>query len=197
MNQDQNKLEEFNELRQSIKNRIEDIDEFFDDNFDNEFIFYFELGKYKLKKLLMYEPNLLDEIDNGKNVKALIFGQKSHISQSTPDIFVDPETEMTKFSNNYFMNKNKSYQIFSDNNILPTKNNIYNNKTNTSNNTNKKQIKNNFNKNIIKTTINNTNSKSNKNYMMNYSKSNISYNNNLKENKKPFNKSRRSNNDEY
>ena len=118
MNQDQNKLEEFNELRQSIKNRIEDIDEFFDDNFDNEFIFYFELGKYKLKKLLMYEPNLLDEIDNGKNVKALIFGQKSHISQSTPDIFVDPETEMTKFSNNYFMNKNKSYQIFSDNNIV-------------------------------------------------------------------------------
>ena len=195
MNQDKNKLEEFNELRQSITNRIEEIEDFFDDNFDNEFIFYFQRGKIKLKKLLMYEPSLIDEIDNGKNVKALIFGQKSHISQSTPDIFVDPETEMTKFSNNYFMNKNKSYQIFSDNNILQTKNNIYNNKTNTSNNTYKKQIKNNFNKNIIKTSNNNTNSKSNynKNYIMNFSKSNLSYNNYLNKNKKILNKNNNSN----
>ena len=67
-NQDQNKLEEFKELRLSIINRIEEIEEFFDDNFYNEFIFYFERGKYILKKLLMYEPNLLDEIDNGKNI---------------------------------------------------------------------------------------------------------------------------------
>ena len=196
MNQDQNKLEEFKELRLSIANRIEEIEEFFDDNFYNEFIFYFERGKYILKKLLMYEPNLLDEIDSGKNVKALILGQKSHISRSTPDIFVDPETEMTKFSNNYFMNKNKSYQIFSDNNILQTKNNIYNNKTNASNNTYKKQkIKNNFNKNIIKTSNNNTNSKTNfnKSYLMNYSKSNLSYNNYLNENKKIMNKNNSNN----
>ena len=195
MNQDQNKLEEFKELRLSITNRIEEIEEFFDDNFYNEFIFYFERGKYILKKLLMYEPNLLDEIDNGKNIKALILGQKPHISRSTPDIFIDPETEMTKFSNNYFMNKNKSYQIFSDNNILQTKNNIYNNKTNASNNTYKKKIKNNFNKNIIKTSNNNTNSKSNfnKSYLMNYTKSNLSYNNYLNENKKIMNKNNSNN----
>lgn len=85
----------------------------------------------------MYEPNLLEEIDNGKNIKALIFGQKQNISQSTPDIFIDQDTDISKFSNNYFMNKNKSYQIFSDNNFIPTKNNNnYNNKTNSYNKNN-------------------------------------------------------------
>ena len=141
----------------------------------------------------MHEPNLLDEIYNGKNIKALIFGQKSHISQSTPNIFVDPETEMTKFSNNYFMNKNKSYQIFYENNILQTKNNNYNNKTNTSNNTNRKRLLNDFNENIIKTSNNNTNSKSNKNYGMNHSKSNYTYNYYINDNKKILNKNSNSN----
>ena len=105
-NSDQSKIEEFNELRQSIQSRIEELEDFFEDNYDDEFIFYFERGRYKLKKLLMYEPNLLDEIDNGKNMKAFIFGQKSQNSQSAQDIFIDQDTEMTKLSNNYFMNKN-------------------------------------------------------------------------------------------
>ena len=126
-NQNQEKSDEFIELRHSIENRIEELEDFFEDNFDNEFIFYFERGRYKLKKLLMYEPNLLDEINNGKNMKAFIFGQKSQVSQSTPDILIgqDTDADVTKFSNNNFMNKNntKSYQIYSENNVFQTKNN--------------------------------------------------------------------------
>ena len=179
-NSDQSKIEEFNELRQSIQNRIEELEDFFEDNYDDEFIFYFERGRYKLKKLLMYEPNLLDEIDNGKNMKAFIFGQKPQNSQSAQDILIDQDTEMTKLSNNYFMNKNnsKSYQIFSENNNSKNNNN-YNNKTNTnvSNNTNKRQINNNFNKNKTKSSYNNninTNQKSNKKFLIN-NKSKPSY----------------------
>ena len=73
----------------------------------------------------MYEPNLLDEINNGKNMKALIFGQKSQVCQSTPDILIGQDTDITKFSNNNFLNKNntKSYQIFSENNVFQTKKN--------------------------------------------------------------------------
>jgi len=201
-NPEQSKIEEFNDLRQSIQNRIEELEDFFEDNFDKEFIFYFESGRYKLKKLLMYEPNLLDEIDNGKNIKALVFGQKSNVSQSTPDIFIDQDTEMTKFSNNYFMNKNnsKSYQIFSENNISKNNNN-YNNKTNTnaSNNTYKIQLKNNINRNRLKTSNSNTNSKNNnKNFPINNTKSNLSYNYYINDYKKNIIKNKiKSNNNNY
>ncbi len=65
-------------MRESIKKRIDDLDNFFEDNFDNEFIVYFEKGRYKLKKLIQYEPNLINEIDNGNNMKAYILGQNSN-----------------------------------------------------------------------------------------------------------------------
>ena len=197
-NSDGKILKEFNSLRQSIKNRIIELEEFYEDNFDNELIIYFEKGRYKLKKLLMYEPNLLEEIDNGKNMKALVFSQKSLISQPNPDVFVDQDTEITKFSNNFFMNKNnsKSYQIFSENNVLATKNNNYNNnKTNTSNNTNDKPFKNNlYNKNRIQTYNNiNSNSKSNINSKIN-NKSNLSFNYCLNDFQKNVNKYNKTNN---
>jgi len=51
-NQNQEKSEEFIELRHSIENRIEELEDFFEDNFDNEFIFFFERGRYKLKNCL-------------------------------------------------------------------------------------------------------------------------------------------------
>jgi len=114
----------------------------------------------------MYEPNLLDEINNGKSMKAFIFGQKSKVSQSTPDILIgqDTDADITKFSNNIFMNKNntKSYQIYSENNVFQTKNNPYSlgNRTNVSNKTNRKNITNYFNKNKIPTSYSNTNTKS-------------------------------------
>ena len=185
-NQNQEKSEEFIELRHSIENRIEELEDFFEDNFDNEFIFYFERGRYKLKKLLMYEPNLIDEINNGKNMKAFIFGQKSQVSQSTPDILIgqDTDVDVTKFSNNNFMNKNntKSYQI-SENNVFQTKNNQYNlgNRTNVSNTTNRKNIINYFNKNKMPTSYSNTNTKSNKNFMVSNTKRN--YNGFINQNK--------------
>ena len=196
-NQNQEKSDEFIELRHSIENRIEELEDFFEDNFDNEFIFYFERGRYKLKKLLMYEPNLLDEINNGKNMKAFIFGQKSQVSQSTPDILIgqDTDADVTKFSNNNFMNKNntKSYQI-SENNVFQTKNNPYNlgNRTNVSNKTNRKNITNYFNKNKMPTSYSNTNTKSNKNFMVNNAKRN--YNGFINQNKQNLVRNNNNNN---
>ena len=197
-NQNQEKSDEFIELRHSIENRIEELEDFFEDNFDNEFIFYFERGRYKLKKLLMYEPNLLDEINNGKNMKAFIFGQKSQVSQSTPDILIgqDTDADVTKFSNNNFMNKNntKSYQIYSENNVFQTKNNPYNlgNRTNVSNTTNRKNITNYFNKNKMPTSYSNTNTKSNKNFMVNNAKRN--YNGFINQNKQNLVRNNNNNN---
>ena len=44
------------ELRKSIENRIIEIDEFIEENFDKQFVLHFEKGKLKLKKLLQITP---------------------------------------------------------------------------------------------------------------------------------------------
>ena len=64
------------ELRHSINQRIEELDKFFEDNFDQPFVYNFEKGRIRLKKLLMYEPNLINQLDNGKGIKGLAFGLK-------------------------------------------------------------------------------------------------------------------------
>ena len=51
-------------MRQSIQNRIQEIDKFFELNFDKPYVFNFENGRIKLKKLLMYEPEIITEIDD-------------------------------------------------------------------------------------------------------------------------------------
>ena len=63
-------------LRESINERIEELDKFFEDNFDQPFVFNFEKGRIRLKKLLMYEPGLINQLDNGKGIKGLAFGLK-------------------------------------------------------------------------------------------------------------------------
>ena len=73
---DTDKNEEYIELRNSINQRIEELDKFFEDNFDQPFVFNFEKGRIRLKKLLMYEPSLINQLDNGKGIKGLAFGLK-------------------------------------------------------------------------------------------------------------------------
>ena len=73
---DSDKNEEYIELRNSINQRIEELDKFFEDNFDQPFVFNFEKGRIRLKKLLMYEPSLINQLDNGKGIKGLAFGLK-------------------------------------------------------------------------------------------------------------------------
>ena len=132
-------------MRESIKKRIDDLDIFFEDNFDNEFISHFERGRYKLKKLIQYEPNLIDEIDNGINMKAFI------LNPNSKENFFEQDSDIIN-NNNIKKNKNisKSCKMFPGDNYFKYENlsnkNINTNRTkvNNDNNNNKKYIKYNY-----------------------------------------------------
>ena len=133
-------------MRESIKKRIDDLDIFFEDNFDNEFISHFERGRYKLKKLIQYEPNLIDEIDNGINMKAFI------LNPNSKENFFEQDSDIIN-NNNIKKNKNisKSCKMFPGDNYFKYENlsnkNINTNRTkvnNDNNNNNKKYIKYNY-----------------------------------------------------
>ena len=62
-------------LRESIQKRIREIDSFFDSNFDKPYIFNFEKGRLKLKKLLMFEPESVTEINKDESInKCVLLG---------------------------------------------------------------------------------------------------------------------------
>ena len=134
-------------MRESIKKRIDDLDIFFEDNFDNEFISHFERGRYKLKKLIQYEPNLIDEIDNGINMKAFI------LNPNSKENFFEQDSDIIN-NNNIKKNKNisKSCKMFPGDNYFKYENlsnkNINTNRTkvnnDNNNNNNKKYIKYNY-----------------------------------------------------
>ena len=147
------KSEEFYSLRESIKKRIDDLDIFFEDNFDDEFIIYFERGRYKLKKLIQYEPNLINEIDNGNNMKAFILGQNSKDNNFFEQ---DSDININMDNNNYnYLRKNKnnsrSCKIFNENNLIKdekiskyiniNKSKLYNDYKNFKKNYDKKKLK--------------------------------------------------------
>ena len=133
-------------MRESIKKRIDDLDIFFEDNFDNEFISHFERGRYKLKKLIQYEPNLIDEIDNGINMKAFI------LNPNSKENFFEQDSDIINNNNNIKKNKNisKSCKMFPGDNYFKYENlsnkniNINRTKVNFDNNNNKKYIKYNY-----------------------------------------------------
>ena len=95
------------------------MDDFFEENFDEEFITFFERGRYKLKKLIQYEPNLINEIDNGNNMKAFILGQNSK------DQILEQDFDVNDINMNNYIKKNKnnskSCKIFPDNNLIKSK----------------------------------------------------------------------------
>ena len=63
-------------LRDSILGRIKEIDSFFELNFDKPYVFHFEKGRLRLKKLLMYEPESVKDPYEGvqNNKKGIILG---------------------------------------------------------------------------------------------------------------------------
>ena len=89
-------------MRESILNRIQEIDKFFELNFDKPYVFNFENGRIKLKKLLMYEPEIIAEIaedDNNNNNKCVVFGNEDKIEEEPYEINYKED--------NLLMNKNK------------------------------------------------------------------------------------------
>ena len=111
-NNNNEKNEEYLKLRESIENRIEEIDKFFELNFDKPYVFYFEKGRIRLKKLLMYEPTLLNQLDNGKDFKGIAFGIQSNQNlennnlNSINELNLKNENEIIKNVENKTINNN-------------------------------------------------------------------------------------------
>ena len=59
-------IEAYLDLRESIEDRIEEIENFYEINFDQPYAQHFEKGRIKLKKLLMFEPFDINEIQINK-----------------------------------------------------------------------------------------------------------------------------------
>ena len=101
-------------MRQSIQNRIQEIDKFFELNFDKPYVFNFENGRIKLKKLLMYEPEIITEIadnnNNNNNNKCVVFGIEE-------DLIKNEKDEIDNKEDNIFMDKNKIMNNMYDNDI--------------------------------------------------------------------------------
>ena len=62
-------METYLDLREKIEDRIEDIENYYELNFDKPNSQYFEKGRMKLKKLLMFEPSSISEMKMSVNDK--------------------------------------------------------------------------------------------------------------------------------
>ena len=71
---DQEKYDEYVTLRESIEERIEQIDNFYELNFDQPYSSTFEKGRIKLKKLLMFKPFQLTQINYANDKNNAVYG---------------------------------------------------------------------------------------------------------------------------
>ena len=60
-----NNLNEFNELRESITKRINELEDFYENNIEDIRVNNFEKARLRLKKLLMYDIETINRIENG------------------------------------------------------------------------------------------------------------------------------------
>ena len=75
------------DLREKIEDRIEEIENFYELNFDKPNSQYFEKGRMKLKKLLMYEPSNISEMNvemnnNKVNMALVVNGTNKNTIES-------------------------------------------------------------------------------------------------------------------
>ena len=113
------KLNEYLSLRESIRNRILEIDSFFELNFDKPYIYNFETGRIKLKKLLMYEPDTISEFNENK--KYILAGYDDIPEEKDNEISYEKKGingPITK--RNYNINYNIQETSFSNNKNINT-----------------------------------------------------------------------------
>jgi hypothetical protein len=60
------KIDLYNKLMLKIKQRIIDIEEFYEYNIHDSKVCHFEKIRIKLKKILTYKPEILNQIENNK-----------------------------------------------------------------------------------------------------------------------------------
>ena len=63
----ENKIKEFNELRENITKRINELEDFYEDNIEDIRVNNFEKARLRLKKLLMYDVDTINKIENSAN----------------------------------------------------------------------------------------------------------------------------------
>ena len=63
----ENKIKEFNELRENITKRINELEDFYEDNIEDIRVNNFEKARLRLKKLLMYDVDTINKIENSTN----------------------------------------------------------------------------------------------------------------------------------
>lgn len=56
-------------MREKVSSRIDDIEEFYEMNIHDSKVNHFEKMRLKLKKLLVYQPHTLNQIENQQNYK--------------------------------------------------------------------------------------------------------------------------------
>lgn len=101
-------IEAYLELKQSIEDRIEEIENFYELNFDQPYAQHFEKGRIKLKKLLMFEPFDINEIQinngsiNNKNIKNNVYEinpYKNTINTNYDNYYMDNDSTMRNRGN--------------------------------------------------------------------------------------------------
>lgn len=87
-------------------------------NFDKPYVKYFLKGKIRLKKLLMFEPDLIGEIEIGKDSKAIVFGINPKSTERQRE-----EEESVSVSN---YNPNMSNKSIETDNVIKSASSKYN-----------------------------------------------------------------------
>ena len=179
------KLNEYLSLRESIRKRILEIDSFFELNFDKPYIYNFETGRIKLKKLLMYEPDTISEFNENK--KYILAGYDDIPEEKDNEISYEKKGingPITK--RNYNINYNIQETSFSNNKNINIQNNKKSKNNYNLNNANKNTFFDDYNNrnNKIKTLNNSTNLKNKinnekNNYAQNINNKNDKTNNNF------------------
>ena len=154
------KLNEYLSLRESIRNRILEIDSFFELNFDKPYIYNFETGRIKLKKLLMYEPDTISEFNENK--KYILAGYDDIPEEKDNEIIYEKKGINGPIAKrNYNINYNIQETSFSNNKNINIQNNKKSKNNYNLNNANKNTFFDDYNNrnNKIKTLNNSTNLK--------------------------------------
>ena len=95
-------MDTYLELREKIEDRIEEIDNYYELNFDKPNSKYFERGRMKLKKLLMYEPSTVNEMDIGINID---INNQRNLALIVNDINKNTNESNLSNNNNNYENK--------------------------------------------------------------------------------------------
>ena len=84
----ENKIKEVKELRENITKRINELEDFYEDNIEDIRVNNFEKARLRLKKLLMYDVDTINKIENSTN--------QINIFINNPEQSIAPLTEEKK-----------------------------------------------------------------------------------------------------